>query len=151
MKALPRSAQLMGYAGLIPFLFLTLLLVTNTQFAGLDTTKNIYYLQTYAAVIISFIGAVHWGYALASEDENKASISSDRFYIYSVIPALLVWFALFFTHWTFVIQAVIIISMYLYDYTTLFKHLEVNYAKMRLHLTSVVSICLLVSAWATTA
>ncbi len=148
MKALPRSALLMGYAGLIPFVFFAALLVTDTQFIGFNKTKTIFLLQTYAAVIISFIGAVHWGFALAKEDEIETSSNTSSFYLYSVIPALLAWVSLFVTDWAFVIQAAIIIGMYLFDYNKLFPQLQVNYPKMRLYLTIVVSVCLLISAWA---
>ena len=112
MRALPKSTLLVGYAGLIPFLLLTTLLVVDFQLAGIDKDKLIFLLQTYAAVIISFIGAVHWGVALVKEVEIETTITTNSFYVYSVIPALLAWVSLFLQQRTLFIQAIIVISLW---------------------------------------
>jgi len=149
MRALPKSALIMGYAGLIPFILLTVLIIFDIQFADIGKDKLIFLLQTYAAVIISFIGAVHWGVALVKEEEVETSLNTNSFYLYSVMPALLAWLSLFVQQWTFFIQATIVIALYVIDRSKLFSLLSVNYARLRLHLTSVVCICLLIAGWAT--
>jgi hypothetical protein len=48
-------------------------------------------LVNYGAVILSFVGALHWGFAMTVQDMS-AEQGRDRF-IWSVIPALIAWIA----------------------------------------------------------
>ena len=81
----PLAAQL-GYAGLIPFVVLSI---------GLWIFPDAYQAQAsaallaYAAIILSFMGAVHWGIAIAGEKVDGWQLGL------SVIPALIAWFASF--------------------------------------------------------
>jgi hypothetical protein len=83
-RALPQIAVQLGYAGLIPFVALAALAWAmpearaKAQFAQL----------AYAAVILSFLGAVHWGLALAANRRDP------RPYVWGVIPSLSGWAAL---------------------------------------------------------
>lgn len=79
------SARLLGFGGLIPFVVLAgaTLLELRTPFAPASA-----YLIGYGAIILSFVGALHWG-AQLSKDEPLAA----RF-IFSVVPALIGWLAL---------------------------------------------------------
>ena len=43
----------------------------------------------YAAIILSFVGALHWGFAMSAPAAN-----APRLYTWSVVPALLGWLAL---------------------------------------------------------
>ena len=45
--------------------------------------------MVYAAVILSFMGAVHWGVAMAGTDQQRG-----KHFIASVVPALIAWSAL---------------------------------------------------------
>ena len=47
--------------------------------------------QAYGACILSFLGAIHWGYALAKTSELKPDWSTLG---YSVTPSLIAWVAL---------------------------------------------------------
>ena len=85
---LQQLSKLLGYAGLIPFIvfsmstWVTLPLVGNPHFV----------LMTYAAIILSFMGAIHWGLAMSrSSDIQLVELGL------SVIPALIGWLALLIT------------------------------------------------------
>lgn len=79
------TARLLGYGGLVPFVFLAAasLMGLRMPFASASAL-----LVGYGAIILSFVGALHWG-AQLSKDEPTAS----RF-VWSVLPALLGWVAL---------------------------------------------------------
>ena len=83
----PVSVNWLGYGGLLPFVGLSALSV----FAPQETTwANA--LNAYGAVILSFVGALHWAFGmllpgLAQGDRNRC-------YAWSVIPALIGWVAL---------------------------------------------------------
>ena len=79
----------LGAGGLVPFVVLS---------GGLWVAPPEYqpvlhdWLRTYAAVILSFIGAIHWGVAMLHRDMSEA----DRAVVlgWSVVPALVGWFGL---------------------------------------------------------
>jgi len=83
-----KTAKVLGYAGLIPFIILSI--ASWIEIPYLDNT--VYALIAYAAVILSFMGAIHWGLAMSKTD-NKQS----KYFIASVIPALAAWFSLLTT------------------------------------------------------
>lgn len=87
-KRLPPIAVVVGLAGLLPFLgcgFGTLAFHDPVQAARALTA-----LIAYGAVILSFLGAVHWGLALADE----TGLAEASRYGLGVLPALLGWVAL---------------------------------------------------------
>lgn len=87
LAAVPRPALYLGFAGLLPFLASTLavwLAPFRWNLAALDIQL------AYGAVILSFMGAVHWGLAMAG---GRDSLTYERLG-WSVAPALLGWLAL---------------------------------------------------------
>lgn len=66
---LPRPAPWLGLAGLLPFLG-TLLLAWMAPDPALRG-QALSALAAYGAVILSFLGAVHWGFALAMPDGRR--------------------------------------------------------------------------------
>jgi positive regulator of sigma E activity len=85
-SATPGIARILGYAGLIPFIGLALgLWVMPDQYRP-DLNHA---LLTYAAIILSFMGAIHWGTAIELKNhEQKIQLGI------SVIPPLVAWLAL---------------------------------------------------------
>ncbi|MFP1683477.1 DUF3429 domain-containing protein [Alloalcanivorax sp. C16-1] len=79
------AARVMGVAGLIPFYTFALLAWHDGLRIGALTA-----VVSYAAVILSFLGAVHWGRALARLD-SRNHIGT---LVFGVVPALLGWVAL---------------------------------------------------------
>jgi glutaredoxin-related protein len=78
----------LGYAGIIPFIFFSLL-AFSADFHSWAIKANL----AYGAVILTFIGAIHWGRFLqwfSSELTQKDSITL----VVSVLPSLLAWVVL---------------------------------------------------------
>jgi hypothetical protein len=84
----PIPALALGLVGALPFVAGAI-----AMYVGPDWLKLTAYLHlmNYAALILAFIGAVHWGLALAADDRIDAGW---RWYLVSVTPALLGWIAL---------------------------------------------------------
>ncbi len=77
----PPAAAWMGYLGLLPFFATALgVWVGPVWLAG--------WLVAYAAIILSFIGAIHWGIAITQAQPSAEAIQA------SVVPALIGWAAL---------------------------------------------------------
>lgn len=82
----PRRAAWLGGLGLLPFLAGTtaLWLLEQPRWGA-----ALFMLTGYAAVILAFMGAIHWGLAMAAPAQTRARVMT-----LSVIPALLAWVAL---------------------------------------------------------
>jgi len=87
MQMLPLSARLAGYFGLIPFAALA---VTTLVASPSQSEMASHALVAYAAIIATFVGAIHWGLAAAQQDG-----SANWQYLWSVVPSLLAWLCLF--------------------------------------------------------
>jgi hypothetical protein len=85
---LPRSVAWLGYGGLIPFVVLTAAFLLDRHHGLLWSDALI----GYGAVILSFVGALHWAFAMTLPDLTEQQRTA-RF-VWSVVPALLAWPAL---------------------------------------------------------
>lgn len=79
-----RTAQILGYAGLIPFAFLAIDPLTTQYFAPPLARL---WLLGYGAVILSFLGGIVWGRALEKPGAGGAMIVS-------IVISLVAWAAL---------------------------------------------------------
>lgn len=84
----PTAVAWLGYGGLLPFLI-------TAVGAGLDPRYSLLWQQAllaYGATILSFVGALHWAFAMQAkaQQENAAT----QLYSWSVVPALAGWLAL---------------------------------------------------------
>lgn len=143
---LPRIIQVMGYAGLIPFVVLAF----TVQLA--DSPQDLIALESlvaYGAVIVSFLGALHWGACFKKIGAPTGKRWLDHsVWVWGVTPALIAWLAihiyiplaLLLLAATLVVQRAIDQNTY-HDY---FANLETAKAflKMRSNLTVVASVCL---------
>lgn len=79
----PGIVGLLGYGGLIPFIALAggYLVLPQLQVPWLQ------WLMAYGAVILSFVGALHWAFAMTLK-ELGLKARSQRF-VWSVIPSLI--------------------------------------------------------------
>lgn len=84
----PKLALLLGYAGLVPFVSGALgIWITPEGWRVVVLAA----LLDYAAVILAFMGAIHWGLAMRAEDGGEpAQIQLGL----SVVPPLLGWLAI---------------------------------------------------------
>lgn len=79
----PRPALWLGFGGVLPF-YGCVFALWNGEASAAATAV----LLNYAAVILAFLGAVHWGRALAGPPPQGFSALG-----WSVVPALLGWLA----------------------------------------------------------
>ncbi len=86
LNHVPLPALILTAAGAIPFLALAIAPWLNFRPFGRPAVEP---LSLYALAILSFMGAIHWGLAMAKPNTNQAAN-----YAASVIPALVGWFAL---------------------------------------------------------
>lgn len=82
---IPLAALITGLGGLIPFWFLSLSPLINDDFPPVIA---LFIINTYGAVILSFVGAIWWGLAVAIPNAPRSMMFS-----WSVVPALLGWIA----------------------------------------------------------
>lgn len=90
-----QRATLLGYLGLLPFLFTALVLWTSPwivlpQSAGMIMQWEMYY----AAIILSFMGGVRWGLAMMEPHIHAREHFTLQRLTGSVAPALIAWMAL---------------------------------------------------------
>lgn len=138
----PKHVSLLGYGGLLPFIFLALLIPFSLDYRPLFAIA----LVNYGAVILSFVGALHWGFAMTVQDMS-AEQGRDRF-IRSVIPALIAWIATLLPMSLGCLLLVIGLVFHLRQDRKLLRviNLPAWYLPMRLRLTLVASVCLLLTA-----
>ena len=82
----PTAPLALGIAGLVPFWGLALGLLVRSAL-GLETGRIDLALASYAAIIISFLGGIRWGFAVRDTEDLTP-------YAISIAPSLLAWAAL---------------------------------------------------------
>lgn len=144
-EPLPRIVAWLGYGGLLPFIALALAIV-RANFLGEDSVVWRAALVTYAAAILSFVGALHWGFAMALRSLSESQRTTA--FVWSVIPALVAWLALLAAPMAAVVLLVAgFVTHYWRDYRLVTSaDLPAWYLPMRLRLTCVACVCLLVPA-----
>jgi hypothetical protein len=139
----PRLASLLGYAGLIPFVSAALG-IWLTPLAWRPFVLDA--LLDYAAVILAFMGAIHWGLAMRAEaSDTRAQLQLGL----SVLPPLLGWLAIAGSPvmFAFPLMLLAFIALYLADLRATKLALAPRwYPALRTPLTLVVCLSL-VLAW----
>ncbi len=140
----PAAALVFGLGGLIPFLGLAGFVLLGPPSSRHDAMLT---LAQYGAIIISFVGALHWGYAVRDDARGARAWMG---YGWSVIPALLAWLALRFdTGIALRIQASALIVCVLVDRSVARElHLPNWLISLRYWLTGVGAACLLLASFA---
>ena len=135
---LPKVVGWLGYGGLLPFAFLALAAAIDEN----HTFEWTYALHAYGAIILSFVGALHWGFAMSLRDLGDKE--REFAFVWSVLPALIAWPALLIPQ---IVAAALLISGFLANYLR-DRHLArcvdlpAWYLPMRFRLTSVACVCL---------
>jgi len=140
------TARLLGYAGLIPFYVLAI----AALFAGDSAVEQIILLQlAWSAVIASFLGAVHWGLAMASPEISGRRLS------HSLMPALAGWaivvlYVLFSVAWPPVVLFIaLFVAVYIHDRGAARTGMAPRwYAVLRAPLTVLTVVALLITLFA---
>jgi len=133
-----RTAQWLGYLGALPFVacaLLALLADNRVQDMALQA------LLGYGAVILSFVGALHWTRGLHADAAGTGS----RLLLVAVLPALLGWLGLLLP-WPEggLLVAAGFAVMYLFDRRAWRAHPW--FQRLRLHLSATAVVCLLTGA-----
>ena len=82
----PKLAKFIGFGGLIPFIGCAALMYIGNPGASIIA---LFTSAVYGAVILSFVGAVHWGLTMRED-------RSPYWYIWSITPAIMGWLAIVF-------------------------------------------------------
>ncbi len=129
-------ARALGYGGLLPFLGLAAAAFFDWQPLGIAPRP---WLAAYAATILSFVGAVHWGIGIAA----PALRARRTWLVASVVPALVAWVALALPAraglWLFVAG---FMGWYAWERATAWPHFPDGYRTLRTVLTLGVSLSL---------
>ena len=142
--ALPRTVAWLGYGGLLPFLVLTPASLLDHHHGALWSDA----LYAYGAIILSFIGALHWGLAMSLPELTERQRSAC--FAWSVVPALIAWPAVLFSPPLAAPLLVFgFIAHYLQD-RRLARQAKLPgwYLPLRLRLTSVAVVCLVAGVFA---
>ncbi|ALV08521.1 DUF3429 domain-containing protein [Roseateles depolymerans] len=131
----------LGYAGLIPFVLGTILTWLVRDEAHVYAVRG---LTNYAAVIVSFLGAIHWGLAF------RQSIPSPSPYVWGVVPSLVAWVAsMMQPDAGLVVHGVMLIVCYLVD-RRLYPAMGAGaWLTLRFRLSAVAALCCFLAAQAT--
>ncbi len=142
--ALPRTVAWLGYGGLIPFLVLMPASLLDHHHGAVWGDA----LYAYGAIILSFVGALHWGLAMSLPDLAERQRSA--LFAWSVVPALIAWPATLLSP---LLAAPLLvfgfIAHYLQDRRLVRRAaLPDWYLPLRLRLSSVAVVCLIAGAFA---
>lgn len=142
--AQPRLAAWLGYGGLLPFLALAALSCADRERGALWHES----LRTYAALILSFVGALHWGFATVLE--GLAAPRRNAMMAWSVVPCLLAFAALLIHS---VLGDILLAVGYLAHYWRDLRlaavlALPAWYLPLRLRLSAVALVCIATGAFA---
>ena len=136
MDMTEKNAKQLAYAGIVPFVILALG-CWNDQFS-LYAGR---WLAGYAAVILSFVGAVHWGIALVRPQE-------ERRLLFSILPALSGWLVLMVSiRLALPALAIAFVMVWQTEREQYFSWLPDWYLQLRSRVTVAVAACLIVG-WA---
>lgn len=120
-----KTARTLGYAGLLPFIALTVVAPNLVQQYSIPAFLS------YSAVILSFLGGIHWGVLMQQGGSDVA-----RALCISMLPSLIAWAALLLPeHWALLTLSTTYLAWWLYDRGAI---TTTWYQKLRLQLTFVV-------------
>ncbi len=135
------SARSLGFGGLLPFIGLAVATL-------LDPTRALLWnhaLIAYGAIILSFVGALHWGFAMTAGGLSDGE-RTGRF-AWSVMPALIAWVALLLVGVSVMSAALLLLAGFWLHYLQdrILAHradLPAWYLPLRLTLTTMASVCI---------
>lgn len=138
MARVPNAARGLGAAGLIPFVACSVAVIAGGPALALAWTA----LTGYAAVILAFMGAVHWGLAMRDAAPSWVRLGG------SVVPPLLAWVALLLpVRPGLLLMALGFTALFVADRMATERGLAPSwYPRLRLPLTAVVVLSLLAAA-----
>ena len=134
----------LGLSGLLPFWALALAKATGWPHA-VPAEEVAGMLATYAATILSFLGGIRWGVAVATTDQPR--VASD--YVFGVTPQLFAWGALVLPDpWRFGVLAIGLLALGPIDRNLVARGLAPDwFGRLRMVLSLGAGAALLVAAF----
>ncbi len=134
----PRHVAWLGYGGLVPFVGLA-----AASLLGVQPRATSLALLAYGAVILSFVGALHWAFAMLLP--QLAMMRRTWMYAWSTVPALMAWCALLLEPRVGSVMLVVAFALHYVQDRRLSAQglLPAWYLPLRLRLSTVASVCLL--------
>lgn len=142
-QPIPNTPLWLGAGGLIPFIVLAgSLWVAPEPYRPMLAD----WLRSYAAVILSFVGAVHWGFAMLHP--KVGDNERDTVMAWSVVPALVGWVGMIvpLRHGLVFIAAMFVIQLSMDRAFARRFALPPWYLSLRNGLTAVVVVCIGITA-----
>lgn len=140
--ALPVMAQRLGNAGLVPFVLGAALVWLVWPEAHPYTTLA---LSAYAAVVVSFLGGIHWGVAFRETALGNTPPSS--LFVWGVVPSLVAWVAVMMPPSAgLVIHALMLLVCYGVDRRVYPAHGLQRWLTLRFRLSAVAGLSCLLGA-----
>ncbi|MBN2866050.1 MAG: DUF3429 domain-containing protein [Thiotrichales bacterium] len=126
----------LGYAGLIPFIGLPLLMVWGSA----HFPQAAFWLISYAALIFSFLGGVQWMATLKAEDQKNSTFKQ----IMSVSVMLWAWLWLIVPQidW-FILAGLSFWALWIYEYFAMNQAYPKTFIQMRRNLSLVAGVSLM--------
>ncbi len=95
LPPIERQATILAYSGLAPFFALFLVVWLTPSLIDIEPgTQFLYWGLMYGAILLSFMGGIHWGIALMmTKDHGEVSPILERF-SGSLLPAIIGWIAI---------------------------------------------------------
>ena len=133
------AALRLGYLALVPFVLgAALVWAVRPDVHPYVATA----LSGYAAVVIAFLGGVHWGFGFADGRTAETSL-----FVWGVIPALVAWVAVVMQPYAgLVLHGAALVACYLVDRKVYPRHGAAAWLTMRFRLSVVASLACFVGA-----
>lgn len=136
----PAWARHLGHAGLLPFVLGAALVW------GVHDEAHPYVvdaLAAYAALIVSFLGGLHWGLGMRCADP----VLSRKAFSWAVLPALLAWIGLVMPAYAgLVVLGLLLVLAYVVDRRAYPRHGLAGWLTLRFRLSAVASLCCFLAA-----
>jgi len=133
------TARWLGHLGLLPFVLGALLV-----WLGLDPELHLFVTQAlsaYAALIVSFLGGIHWGLAM------RHSAPPASLLLWGVVPPLLAWMAVLMQPSAgLVLQGLLLGVCYAVDRRVYPAQGVAHWLTLRFRLSAVASLCCFLAA-----
>jgi hypothetical protein len=128
------TARWLGYAGLVPFVLGALLLWVLVLVRAEAHTFAALALSAYAALILSFLGGIHWGLAF------RQTAPAASLFVWGVVPSLVAWMAVLMPAYAgLVVHGVMLVVCYLVDRRVYPAHGIGQWLTLRFRLSAVAS------------
>lgn len=134
------TAKLLGYAGLLPFILIPVFIIIGLM----DAYIGYLHFVQYSAIILSFMGGIHWLDALQNRRKNHQLFAS-------MLPSIVAWLSLVFLDGTVLLSILSLshLGVLVYDkyVLALEKDILIEYTQLRVLLTTVVVISHLIMVY----